>query len=82
MDLRLLATLLLWALLYGTPLAAEEPASGSGDVSPAPAATSGEKQAETPAQAVPPPAAPGSPETFMPSEEISEDLSVSFPVDI
>jgi hypothetical protein len=81
-DLRLLATLLLWALLCGTPLAAEEPSSGSGDASPAPAATSGEKQAETPAQAVPPPAAPRSPETFMPSQEISEDLSVSFPVDI
>lgn len=81
--MRLLATLLLWALLCGMPLAAEKPASVSGDASPAPAATSGKKQAETPAQAVPPPAAPAeSPETFMPSEEISEDLSVSFPVDI
>lgn len=26
--------------------------------------------------------APGSPDSFVPSEEISEDLSVSFPVDI
>jgi hypothetical protein len=75
----LLFALLVW--LGGVALA--------DDTTPQPATTEpAPQQSPTPATvpaATPPPApatAAKSPETFTPSEEISEDLSVSFPVDI
>lgn len=71
---------ILWALL-ATAAAQDAPA-------PEPDATA-DPQAQdataAPAQTPAPAAAAGtakSPDSFVPSEEISEDLSVSFPVDI
>ncbi|MEE4361455.1 MAG: hypothetical protein V2I63_08010 [Pseudomonadales bacterium] len=68
--------------------ASREPAAGdavSGETAPGPAA---EEPAQAGADATPAAepasrrAAPRSPDVFVPTEEVSEDLSVSFPVDI
>lgn len=76
---------MLMLLLPGMVAAAEnapEPAAGAAPAeqtaAPEPAATP--EPVTTPAPAST--AAAKSPDTFTPSEEISEDLSVSFPVDI
>ena len=71
-------SLVLFVALGGVALAQEdkaEPAAGdpSTEQTTAPA---------TEAVAKPEPAAARSPDSFTPSEEISEDLPVSFPVDI
>lgn len=79
--------LVLWAMLAEGAMAGDAAVPAPDDAMP-PAAT-----AETapgpeaaPAAAPVPPATTGSsaksPDSFVPSEEISEDLSVSFPVDI
>ncbi len=79
--LTLSIALALW--LPGTGAAAQPSPSTEGEAGTAkPPATGGEQQE----QAAPPPAAPTrgepSPFDYRPSEQISEDLSVSFPVDI
>ena len=82
MKLRLASIMMLLALLGSAALAEEE--------TPKPEVEGAPPQEQAPAP-IPEPAATSaptpstvakSPETFVPSEEISEDLSVSFPVDI
>ena len=71
--------LLLW--LGGMALADEPtPQPAATEPPPEQPATPATEPAATPPPA--PTAAAKSPDTFTPSEEISEDLSVSFPVDI
>ncbi len=80
-TLALSTALALWLAVTGAIAQppAPEPAE-AGAVEP-PAAGGGQQE-----QATPPPAAPArgdpSPFDYRPSEQISEDLSVSFPVDI
>ncbi len=77
--------MLVLLLLPGMVAAAEDapaPAAGTAPVeqtaAPEPAASAEPVTSPAPAST----AAAKSPDTFTPSEEISEDLSVSFPVDI
>lgn len=76
--LALVVALALW--LAGTGATAQPAEAEAGAAEPP--AAGGEQQE----QAAPPPAAPARDETspfdYRPSEQISEDLSVSFPVDI
>ncbi|MBI1732815.1 MAG: hypothetical protein HYR49_08625 [Gammaproteobacteria bacterium] len=78
----------LLALLYGAGFAADETPAAP-EAAPAETGTQAPVPAGDPGAATPSPAskqqatsASKSPESFVPSEEISEDLSVSFPVDI
>jgi hypothetical protein len=77
--------LALWFLLAAATVV---PAQDTPAPQATPPASGAERQdtTGTPSPAPPPEAAAGrnakSPESFVPSEEISEDLSVSFPVDI
>jgi hypothetical protein len=73
-----LASLMLWAVSVQPGLAAEKagaPAtaedSGGGDATAQAESKPGATQPETP-----------SPEIFVPTEKVSEDFAVSFPVDI
>jgi len=82
-----LAWILVWSLLAG-PATAADAAGESGDAAPA-SNTAAASEAVEPAvqpsdDEEPPPANDGapSPDVFVPSEEISEDLSIAFPVDI
>ncbi len=79
--LALITALALWLAVTGAtaqPPPPEPAEAGAGE----PPAAGGEQQE----QAAPPPATPTrgepSPFDYRPSEQISEDLSVSFPVDI
>ncbi len=71
----------LFMLLGGVAPAEEKAPDTAADVPPSVEATA--PATEPVATPAPTPAATAkSPDTFVPSEEISEDLSVSFPVDI
>lgn len=72
----LLALLAAW--FAALALAQEAPQ----DASPAPATTPAPAAEPAPAAAQPAPRGAASDERFVPSEDISEDLSVSFPSDI
>lgn len=79
--------LVLWATLAAGAMAGDTAATAPDDAMP-PAATA-ENAPDSEAAAAVAPTAPAtagssakSPDSFVPSEEISEDLSVSFPVDI
>ena len=76
---RLLYTLLL-ALSCSLTVGAEEHSTDQQHDRPAATAATGEQQPAT--AAVTPEPKVQTPESFTPSEEISEDLSVAFPVDI
>lgn len=79
--------LVLWATLAAGAMAGDATATAPDEAMP-PAATaeSAPDSEAAPAAAPTSPASAGnsakSPDSFVPSEEISEDLSVSFPVDI
>ena len=85
---------LLLVLLAALPALAQEPAGGAGaapsSAVPENAGTDGVSATAETGQETTPPADPGqgdrapgqSPFDYRPSEQISEDLSVSFPVDI
>ena len=76
--------LALFTLLTGTTVTAAEPAvaaDASADTTPAsPTATGTAPASESPAPSTSTSSAPAG--DFRPSEEISEDFAVSFPVDI
>ena len=80
-------TLVLFMALGGVALAQEDatkPAAGDPppDQPAAPATEAAGEPEPATTTAPTPSAAAKSPDSFTPSEEISEDLSVSFPVDI
>lgn len=81
-PLRLLVAGLLCTVLWSSSLVGQEPGSEK------PAAAQGSEQETPPAAPQPPPprgeksTSRQATEVFRPSEEISEDLSVPFPVDI
>lgn len=86
---RQLAPLLLALILGSAPVLAQPDVTGSAESPPAQAGGSTDKPAATqapPAGSEPAAKSPGassaSPFDYRPSEEISEDVPVSFPVDI
>ena len=86
-------SLLLYAALLANPASAAEDAAvrGPAPVSEQDPATTGSRPGPAPATGAGAPGVPDSqsgepsgpsPEVFVPSEEISEDFTVSFPIDI
>ncbi|MCR9187111.1 MAG: hypothetical protein NXH81_17050 [Halieaceae bacterium] len=76
----LLPCLLLAASAIVCPAAAQETPEATATEEPAARITAAPEPAESPATR--PASGPGSPLDYEASEQISEDLSVSFPVDI
>ena len=70
------------ALLYLAAAGAQEPAAPAPEAAPGTATQQAGDEEPLTAPTAATKATGPSPDTFKPSEEISEDLSVSFPVDI
>ena len=74
---------LLAGLLWAAPVAAQQEEAEAGLTADTAAETTAEATAESPAAEEPREVDTGEPPSrFIPTEEISEDLSVSFPADI
>ena len=82
--LRTVAAAALWLLVAGTwPALAGEAEAPATEATSEPEAEEAAERAEAPSEEpAPANASEESPEVFIPSEDISEDLSVRFPVDI